>query len=34
MNCKIELRNFIDHYGLEDTKEALAELEEEAKTRE
>ena len=28
MEIKIELRNFIDHYGLEETKEALKELEE------
>ena len=29
MTCKTELRNFIDHYGLQATKEALLEIEEE-----
>ena len=29
MLCKTELRNFIEHYGLEETEEALAELKEE-----
>ena len=29
MHIKSELRNFIEHYGLEETKEVLAELEEE-----
>ena len=27
--CKIELRNFIEHYGLEQTEEALEELKDE-----
>ena len=31
MTAKAELRNFIQHYGLDDTKEALAEIEEELK---
>jgi hypothetical protein len=26
MTCKTELRNFIDHYGLSETEEALEEL--------
>ena len=29
MRCKQELKNFIDHYGLEETREALEQLEEE-----
>ena len=29
MNVKTELKNFIDHYGLEATKEALEEIEQE-----
>jgi len=29
IKCKIELRNFIEHYGWVDTKEALEELEKE-----
>ena len=29
MTAKAELRNFIQHYGLDETKEALAEIEEE-----
>lgn len=32
MNIKIELKNFIDHYGLEATKEALEEIEEDEKS--
>jgi N-methylhydantoinase B/oxoprolinase/acetone carboxylase alpha subunit len=30
MKCKTELRNFIEHYGLDETEEALAELKKEA----
>jgi dissimilatory sulfite reductase (desulfoviridin) alpha/beta subunit len=29
MNCKIELKNFIDHYGWEEFEEALEEIKEE-----
>lgn len=31
MTAKTELRNFIDHYGWEDTLQALEELKEERK---